>query len=224
MAPFARARRLLDEVQHQNQLDALEPARFAAALEAETPPTGTTLAQLAAGLDGGRGLLEEIDRFTEKAMRIRLHQLDAPVPAQLRTLVATTLVGYAADPARLRGRLADILARVDRAAAAATTERIMEAAERTLATRQALRDAVTALAARMAAAWLPVARRAASDRTQADDERERWARARVDLEQVAGRGAVVETAGHEERLGQIAAPADEPEDPIAKRFSLLEFD
>jgi hypothetical protein len=230
MAGFPRALRVLDEVQHAAQLERFDPGRFAAALGEEAPPPGQALAELGGLLDATRGLLADVDRFVEKSMRIRLNQLEGPLPPQLRTLLSSTIVAYAGDLRLLRERVAGILARLDPRTAAAATDRVLDAAGQALATRAALRQEIFALAQRVAGEWLPRARQAARDRSQADDERERWARTRVDLEQLAARGEILDTGSVAERLERIAAPApevpdgDEPDDPAAKRFSLIEID
>src|SRR6266568_6061002 len=101
MTQFPRALRILDEVQHLAQLDALEPAAFVAAIGDEAPPAGATLAELEGQIDAVRGLLDAIDRFAQKGMRIRLLHLADAVPQQLRTLLSSTLVSYERDPGLL---------------------------------------------------------------------------------------------------------------------------
>src|SRR5215470_15216760 len=226
------ALRILDEIQSLAQLDAFDPASFLAALSDAARPAAAKLADVGGELDGARGLLAEIDRFIQKAMRIRLNHLSDPLPQQLRTLLYTTIAGYERDPALLRDRVAAALGRTNPSTAAALTREVCDAAERVLALRAALRRGVLELAQRSAAAWLPAARRAARDRTQADDQRESWSRARVDLEQIAARGETIEAGSFADRLKQIVPPPaeepaspDEPEvDPTSKRFSLLELD
>jgi len=225
------ALRILDEIQSLAQLDAFDPASFLAAVNEAARPGGARLADVGGELDGARGLLGEIDRFTQKAMRIRLHHLSDPLPLQLRTLLYSTIVSYERDPSLLRDRVAAMLGRIDPSTAAALTRQVCDAAARVLATRAALRRGVVEMAQRSAAAWLPAARRAARDRTHADDERESWSRARVDLEQIAARGETIEEGSFADRLKKITPPAatseeppEEEMDPTSKRFSLLELD
>jgi hypothetical protein len=223
---FARARRLLDDVQTLAQLEAFAPAAVVAAARAEAPPAGTTLAELEAALDAVRAFLADVDRFAEKCMRVALHQIDV-LPREPRALLAGTILAYAGDLALLRGRVAAILGRLDRAGAAKGTERILAMAEATLATRAELRQGILELARELAAAWLPAATKAARDRSQPDEERDRWARARVDLERLAARGETLEAGAFADRLAGIEPPAEEPEeevDPAVKRFSLIEID
>src|SRR5215468_4938243 len=212
---MTRALRILDEIQSLAQLDRLDPATFLAALDEAAPPAGAKLDDVGGELDGARGVLGEIDRFTQKAMRIRLHHLSDPLPQQLRTLLYSTIISYERDPSLLRDRVAAMLGRIDPSTAAALTRQVCDAAARVLATRAALRRGVVELAQRRAAAWLPAARRAARDRTQADEERASWSRARVDLEQIAARGETIEAGSFAERLGKIAPPAQTSDEPGA---------
>jgi hypothetical protein len=230
MSGIALALRILDEVQHLAQLDAFDPARFLLALEEASLGARPSLADVGGALDGARDLSSHIDRFAQKSMRIRLNHVGGAVPDKLRVLLQTTIVAYAEEPALLRARVGAVLGRADPAAAAALTDEICEAAARVLAARATLRQGVLELARRTAAALLPAARQAARDRTQDDEERGRWARARVDLERVAARGETIEAGAFGERLAKIepvaaAAEAEEPEqDPTSVRFSLLELD
>ena len=215
---FPRAARILDEVQNLTQLDRFDPAAFIAAARGELGAPGSTLEQLGAQLDGVRGLLAEVDRFAQKEMRIRVIPLD--LPPQLRTLVHTTIVGYERDLALLRGRIAPALARLGSDA----VDAVMQAAEQTLATREPLRAGLLVLAQTSAAAWMPVADRAARDRSQPDEQRERWKRARVDLENLAARGETLDAGSFAERLQRIATPEDPPDEERPHRFELLELD
>ena len=233
---------ILDEIQSLAQLDGFDPAAFVAALNDAAPPAGVNLADVGGALDGARGLLGAIDRFTQKAMRIRLDHLNDPLPKQLRTLLYSTIVSYEHDPSLLHDRVGAMLGRIDPSSAADLTRQVCEGAASVLGLRAALRRGVVELAQRNASAWLPSARKAARDRSQADDQRESWSRARVDLERIAARGETIEAGSFSERLGRITPPppSDEPasptspaspappdledEDPTSKRFSLLELD
>jgi hypothetical protein len=198
MSTFARALRILDDVQHLPQI-----------------------------LDELRALLCAVDRHAEKCMRIRLGRLEA-LPAQLRTLFATTVLAYEHDLPRLRARAAAALARTDPAGAGDTTARLVAAAEQTLATRAALRDGVLRLGRDVATAWLPAAERAARDRSQPDEQLDRWRRARVDLASLAELGDTLALGTFAERLDRMAPPGGPPEDPPEEerphRFALIELD
>lgn len=139
MGGSARALRHLDEIQSLAQLEALDPARFALALEGELE-----LAEVPR-------VLEEIDRFAQKSMRIRLSHSADGLPQKLRTLLQTTIVSYDGQPALLRERVTAILARLD----PSLIEPILDAAARVLAGRATLRQALLAWAERKAAPALP---------------------------------------------------------------------
>jgi hypothetical protein len=215
---FGRALGILDEVQQASQLSAFEAASFSAALPGAS---GNRLEELAAQLDGLRGLFDAIDRFAQKSMRIRLHSTTSALPQQLFTLVTTTIASYARNLPLLRERVQSALLRHG---AEEATSVVMDSAERTLATRALLRDAVMRAAERMAAAWLPVTEKWAKDRSQPEKERQTWLRARVDLQQLGAQGALLETGSFAERLAAMPPPPDEPDENAGKRFSLIEVD
>lgn len=222
MASFARALRLLDEVQNLEQLERFDGAKFSQALE--TTPAGEGFADLSGQLDEVRGLFEVVDRFAQKSMRIRLIHSGDALPQQFRTLLFSTITAYERDLPLLRGRVGGALSRIDRDTAAGVTDRVMDAAEQVLAARATLRQAVHEAAQRTAVAWLPTAQRKARDRAIADEERQNWGRARVDLERLAARGDAIEAGSFAERLAKIEAPPDQPEEEGADRFSLIEID
>src|SRR5262250_251549 len=142
MSQHSRALRLLDAVQSLAQLDALDPTAFVAAVAEEAPAAAPRLADVGSALDAASAILAEIDRFIQKAMRIRLNHLSDPLPQQLRTLLYTTIAGYERDPALLRDRVAAALGRTNPSTAAALTREVFDAAERVLALRAALRRGV----------------------------------------------------------------------------------
>src|SRR5207247_2304556 len=111
--------------------------------------------ELAAQLDGFRGLLGELDRFAQKSMRIHLTHSPDALPQQLRTLVQSTILSYEGDLPVLRARVAAAMARLDRAAATGVADRVIEAADQVLSTRARLRQAVLELAQSVATGWLP---------------------------------------------------------------------
>lgn len=237
MSGFSQALRLLDEVQHLAQLEAFDPSLFVAGIGDVATPSSPDLPDVGRELDGVRGLLGEIDRFTQKAMRIRLNHLSDTLPQKLRTLLCSTIVAYEGDLGLLRERVATMLGRLDRSTAVGLTDQVCDAAERALALRATLRRDVIELGRRIATSWLPATRRAARDRSQAEDVRQGWGRTRVDLEHIGARGETIETGSSAERLARIEPPPndndkdndnDDPEapepDPTATRFSLLETD
>lgn len=224
MSALPRAVRLLDEVQNLAQVDGFDAAAFSDAVRRELGPPGATLAALADPLDGLRDLFAQIDLFAQKSMRIRLVLASDSLPPQLRTLVQTTIIAYERDLPLLRSRIATALSRIDPSRAGETTDRVLAAAEQVLAARATLRRGVMELAQVTAAAWLPVAQKAARDRSQPDTERERWKRARVDLEQIAAHGETLDSGTLAERLDRIPTPDDPPDEERPDRFSLLELD
>src|SRR5688500_4845724 len=111
------AQQLLDRVTRLAQLDELDVDAYAEQLRLELAPwPATTLPELEARDDHLRSLLASFDAFASKAMRIRLEHLAVDWPAltsQFRTLLATTVVGYAGDLEKLRQRVAGSAARQD---------------------------------------------------------------------------------------------------------------
>jgi hypothetical protein len=211
-----RALGILDEVQHLPQLERFEPARFVAAVEAELAAPGGGIEALAGQLEALRGVLGAIDRFAQKAMRIRLLHAGDALPPQLRTLVQTTIVAYQSDLPLLRARIAR--------AAGDATDAVLAAAREVLATRAALRAGVLEIARRVAAGWIPIGERAARDRSQPDEQRDRWNRARADLAAIAARGDALDAGSFEERLARATPAEDPPEEERPHRFELLEID
>jgi hypothetical protein len=166
MVGFVRALRLLDGVQHLAELDAFDPGLFIAALS-EAPPSASANPGDVGGEQGGMpGLFDQIDRFAQKAMRIRLNHVSGAVPPKLATLFATTIVAYEDDPALLRARVFSMLGRVDRPSATALTDQICAAADKVLAVRASLRRGVAEMVKRLAADQSPATRQPPKDPSQ----------------------------------------------------------
>jgi hypothetical protein len=235
---LGRARRLLDDVQHLAQVEAFDAAPFAAAVAsaaaaavtseaavASDAAAGGVLAIVGARLDELRALLDEIDRFAQKSMRIRITYACDALPPQFRTLLFSTIVSYERDPPLLRTRVSASLARIDPATAGATTDAIMRAAEQTLAMRATLREAVLGAARAFAGAQVAAVAQAARDASLAEKDRVALRCARVDLAQVVERPELIAAAPFAARLAKIDPPGDEPEpEPATSRTSLLEID
>ncbi len=224
-APF-RALRQLDEVQHLRQLEGFDAGPLFAALAAEVAESpAATIDELGQQLDALREVLLTIDGFAQKAMGIRLtHVLAAaPLPPQLRTLLKSTVLSYQHDLPLLRSRIAAALGRIDPATGAAVTADVMDSADRVLALRTDLRARLFVVAQDVAAARLPAATQASRSRAHAQPERQRWAQAAIDLEQLSTTPALLAHGTCAERLGLIAPPPDDP-DPEPTRGSLLELD
>src|SRR5262249_4227416 len=140
---------MLDQVQNLPQLEAFDAQRFLS--EVSSFGLAETVGEVGAQMDRLRALLDEVDRFAQKAMAIRLNLLATdPLPPQLRTLLKTTVIAYHGQVDLLRGRVATALARIDRHTASEVTERVMEAAERVLSLHATLRDGILQLAQRVA--------------------------------------------------------------------------
>jgi hypothetical protein len=220
--------RLLDQVQHLSQLESFDQAAFLDAVAADVSSlAGETLSAVGEELDALRGFFDPIDRFAEKDMNIRLTQsLGAdPLPRELRLLLRSTILSYTRDLPLLQGRVGAALARIDRHTAAEVTDRVMAAARSVLETCASLRNGVLVLAQRTAAARLPLAQKAAANRSLPTGDRQKWGQARVDLERLSANGEVLLAGSFSERLARIEPPPDEPEpESEGKRFSLLEID
>lgn len=230
MASIARTLRLLDEVQHLAQLQAFAPAAFAETLDAEMAAQGPPLAEIGNSLDELHRLFGALERFAQKCMSIQLLQALDPLPPQLRTLFASTITSYDGKLPLLRERVGGAMARLDRATAAAVAERVVAKAEKVLVLWSALRQGVGAVAQRIAFHALPAARAVARDRTQPEDQRAFWARACTVLEQVATHGELIESDDFAANVNAAAAATElgnegnDDDDPVARRFSLLEID
>jgi hypothetical protein len=214
---------MLDFVQSLAQLEAFDANAWLQEASALGP--AETLGELGALLDRLRLRLDEVDRFAQKAMAIRLNQLAAdPLPPQLRTLLKTTIIAYHGQVDVLRGRVATAMQRIDRSMASAATERVMDAAERVLSLHATLRGGLLSLVVRVAGERAQAAQKKGRDRTL--PERGEWRRAQIDLTQVAAHPQRLETASFAERLNKIALPDEEPETESSdeKRFSLIEID
>lgn len=142
-APTAKsAQQLLDEVHRLAQLDAFDTSAYLARLAAEIEESG---ADPAAAVDDA---LAGIDRFAERAMRVRLDHLlahDSSVPRQFRTYLATQVLDYTTDLPGLRGRVMQVVSRADPNGALDTANAVADAADEVFALRAALRQGALAL-------------------------------------------------------------------------------
>jgi hypothetical protein len=214
---------MLDQVQNLPQLEAFDAQRFLS--EVSSFGLAETIGEVGAQMDRLRALLDEVDRFAQKAMAIRLNLLAAdPLPPQLRTLLKTTVIAYHGQLDLLRGRVATALARIDRHTASEVTERVMEAAERVLSLHATLRGGILQLAQKVAGERAAQAQKKGRDRTLA--ERQEWRRVEIDLRQIAAHPELLAPASFAERVKKIPMPEEEPETESTdeKRFSLIEID
>lgn len=221
------ALRMLDPIHHLPELLAFEPRRLLDALRDEALAVQpATIEALGAHLDDLRAVFDELERFAQKSMHVRMQTLAAdPVPKQLMTLITSTIVGYANDLPLLRRRILPALERNDRGSADAIMTKIEAAATRVLGELATLRAGVLAIVEQVATARLVDATRLAADAVVPDAERAAWRRARVDLQQLAERGVTITKGRTAERLATIDTPPEEPRpESTADRFSLLEID
>ena len=173
-------------------MSALEAVHTIAALEAFsadaylerlrdelTPAAEVSLDALDAADAGIRAALDAIDRFAIRCMKLRLDvglADDASVPLPFRKTIGATVLQYEGDLDTLRARAASVTR---------DPQPIVDAAERTLAARAALRDGVLVIARTLAEAYLPGARARARNAT-VDDDRARWTAAMNALEDLLG--------------------------------------
>ena len=215
---------VLDRVQHLHELERFVPARFSAALEADLGPGDQTLATLAAQLDVLHQMLLRIDSFISKAMAIHLTHLlsTEPVSPQLRTLLSTTVTGYAGKMKLLRERFA-------RAMSPGLLDAVVQAAESVLDTRQSLREGIFALAQKLAEAQAPWVDQASRDKSLKDAELMKMRLARADLAELRRQPARIEQAPFDARLKKLPPPEEEievetNENTTNSRFAQLEID
>lgn len=227
------AHHLLDEILHLPQLVSFSPERFTILLVEEVSDgikTDPDPEELKRHLDGLLVLLGEVERFTQKAMGIRLnHALsEAPVTPQFRTLLTATVTAYAADISVLRERIVASLRGITQERAQEIADQVERAASEVLHLRQSLRGGIEQTVRMLCEKSLPCARRRANDRLLPDKERHAYKLLREDLEHLAQRPrAIVEKPqGYDERIKQYIPREDPVEDPQVQgeRFSLLEID
>lgn len=216
-ATGASSQQQLDRVQRLSQLDELDVDAWAAQLRAELAMLpAETLPELEARDDRLRAVLASLDGFAQKAMRIRLEYLAVDWPAltpQFRTLLSTTVTSYAGDLGKLHMRVASSAARQDPSRANALADVVLDAADRVLALRGALGDAVLGLAAELATASMAHVDARARTRSLDDDTRRAWTAARRDLELVIERPLRVAEQRFADRHKALCTP-DLPLDEI----------
>ena len=204
MSSFSRALQVLDDVQRLPQLEAFDEARFSAAIEAGVAPKGEGLEALSRHFEDVRGLIRAVDGFAEKSMRIHSAQSTDDIPGPLRQVINGTITAYDDDVGRLRGRILPTLGE-------SVTERVIAIATGVLDLRRRLRAMAEAAGQQVALAWIPIATKQARDRALPDDERAAWQKALEDLAKLTGTEIPPE-------------PVEDPGDPVANRFSMIEID
>jgi hypothetical protein len=146
-APSSKsAQQLLDEVHRLAQVEAFDADGYLAQVQRELAESGADTRE---AIDQCvRESLGAIDRFAQQVMKVRLNHLlsdDASIPDQMRRYLATQILDYERDLPRLRGRVAEIAARVDPRGALATGAAVAEEADKVLALRARLRQGLLAM-------------------------------------------------------------------------------
>lgn len=204
------AQQLLDRVQRLAQLDELDVETYADQLRVELSALpASTLAEIEARDDRLRALLASLDGFAQKAMRIRLEHLAVDWPALVptfRTLLSTTVCSYAGDLGKLHQRVAGSAARQDPYGARGLADAVLDAADRVLAQRGALGDAILTLAVELARDLRPLVDERARQRSLDDDTRLRWTALRRDLDLLADRPLRLAEQRFADRLKALLTP------------------
>lgn len=218
------ARAILDRIQSLAAIEALDPAAYAAAIEA---PPATTIAELVARDAMLVAALGAIDETTTRIMRIGLeHALaaDHALAAPTRKVFAATVVNYEHALELLSSRVRDLAARGGARDPEDTAQLVTAAARRTLDLRAALRGPVLALVRDLALAAIADADRRARDRELPDAQRLQWSAARRDLETIAEDPTRILAAAMPARLAawpaQLDEPAPKPEPTLAELIEL----
>jgi hypothetical protein len=208
------AQQRLDEIHRMAQLDELDPAGYAQLLGEELAGEPATAEELDSRDAALRRALAAVDAFAKKAMKIRMdHGLadDTLLPPTFRTYLASEVLGYENALDLLRDRVAATVGRVDPRRSHDLAEAVLEVATAVHRQRRALRDAVLELARELAAAAIPVARKAG------------WTPARRDLELLVERPARLAEAPMAQRIAQLPELEEVPEEPPS-REELIELD
>jgi hypothetical protein len=221
------ASRVLDQVQSLAHVEALAPDDYAEQLAGELAPVETR-EDIAARDDLLRDAMSRIDATAVRIMRIRLeHALadDTAIAAPTRKVFAQTIADYAGRLDVLETRARDVAARNGARDPGDIADRVVRAAEATLAVRAGLYAGVLALVARLAAADVPMADAKARDRREAEPPRRLWSAVRRELEAIAARPERVLEAAFAIRLAGWESLLDDPDPEKEPTFAdLLELD
>lgn len=221
------ARRVLDQVQSLAHVEALLPSAYAEQLADEIAPV-TTREDIAARDDGLRSAAALVEDAAVRIMRIRIeHDLadDTAIATPTRKVFAQTVADYAERLDVLHTRARDVAARNGARHPDDIADRVVRAAEATLAVRAQLYEGVLALAAKLAAADAPMADAKARDRREAEAPRRLWSAVRRELEAVAARPARILEATFAVRVAGWESLLDEPEPEKEPALAdLLELD
>lgn len=207
------ASRILDQVQSLAHVEALAPGDYAEQLAGELGPVETR-DDIAARDDLLRAGFTRIDATCVRIMRIRLeHALadDTAIAAPTRKVFAQTVADYTGRLDVLETRARDVAARNGARDPGEIADRLVRAAEATLAVRSALYESLLALVARLAAAEAPMADAKARDRREAEPPRRLWSAVRRELEAIAARPERVLEAPFAVRVAGWESLLDDPD-------------
>lgn len=221
------ASRVLDQVQSLAHVEALAPSDYVDQLAGELVPV-TTREDIAARDEVLRAAATRIEDTAVRIMRIRLeHDLadDSAIATPTRKVFAQTVADYAERLGVLHTRARDVAARNGARTPDDIADRVVRAAEATLAVRAQLYEGVLAVAAKLAAADAPTADAKARDRREAEAPRRLWSAVRRELEAVAARPARILEATFAVRLAGWESLLDEPDPEKEPALAdLLELD
>lgn len=223
------ASQILDRVHTLASIETLasEPGAFATAL-ADELPTANDAAAIATRDAALASALDRIDETIARVMRIELDRVlaaDTAIPPPTRKVFASTIISYANRLPLLAERVRDVASRARAANADAITDAVVDAAEATLALRDAVSAGVLELVRSGARSALPEVERLARDRTRDDSERTRHCALRRELEAVATAPERVRAAPLGERLKTWPDQLDEPPAEAEVTFAdMIELD
>ncbi len=226
---MSAAQQLLDQVQSLARIADLEadPHAYAEHVAAELGPSAT-IAELDARDERLRLALAAIDTATERIVRIRLdHALaaDTSIATPTRKVFAATVLSYAGKVDVLETRARDIAARSDPAGADQIAAMVGDAARRTLALRDAVRQPVLALIGQLATASAPGADGTARDKRLDEPTRRQWSAVRRDLEAIARQPDRIAAATASARRAAWPDQLDDPDPALEPTFAdMIEMD
>jgi hypothetical protein len=203
---------ILDRVQSRAHLEALDPDVVVEEMLAAVP-SASSVAEYEARDAWIAGAARAIDAMISRAMRILLdHALesDTSIAIPARKVFASTIANYANKLPLLAERARDIAARGGAANPDDIAERVVGAAQSTLALREALFQNVLGVIADLADATAPIADRNARDRNRGERERLQWSALRRDCEVLVREPHQALVAPLAERLARFPEQLDEP--------------
>lgn len=223
------ASQILDRVHTLASIETLasEPGAFATAL-ADELPAGNDAGAIASRDAALAAALQRIDDTIARVMRIQLDRVlaaDTAIPPPTRKVFASTIISYANRLPLLAERVRDVASRARAANADAIADAVVDAAEATLALRDAVSSGVLELVQTCARSALPDVERLARDRTRDDAERMRHSALRRELDALATAPDRVRAAPLGDRLKTWPDQVDEPPAEAEVTFAdMIELD